>query len=297
MLGANVSPPRLHLPKVGIAGTRILRAGCVLALLVLIAGLCAALVSRPLGFRPVVVTSGSMGRSIPVGSLAITHRVSAGGIRDGDVIVVHEQVDGVQARPKMHRVVRVEHDGGSIVVSTKGDANPAPDPSLYVLPAKVDVVAFSIPFLGYLVSFLLTPAGWLLAVGLPGALACAFVLRRIWSGGDAARPVDLGARGLTLVDGGAPDDGVERESRELGGVTSPAHTVMPLSLRPTLMMTAVLLLAITTSAGAAAGYLMASRSTTSDGAGRAHAGGPVSYAAQRAPCYGRRVRCGPAVAP
>lgn len=267
MLGANVSPPRLHLPKVGIACTRTLRAGCVLALLVLIAGLGAALVSWPFGVRPVVVTSGSMGRSIPVGSLAITHPVSASGIRDGDVILVHEQADGVQARPKMHRVVKVEHDGASIIVSTKGDANPAPDPSLYVLPTKVDVVAFSMPYLGYLVSFLLTPAAWLLAVGLPGALACAFVLRRIWSGGEAARPVDLVARRLTLL-GGAPDGGVEHDGRELEGVASPARAVMPFTLRPSLMMTAVVLLAITTSAGATAAYLVASRSMTSDGAGR-----------------------------
>jgi signal peptidase I len=209
-----------------------------------------------------------MGHSIPVGSLAITHPVSAGGIRDGDVILVHEQVDGVQARPKMHRVIRIEHDGGSIIVSTKGDANPAPDPSLYVLPARVDVVAFSLPFLGYLVSFLLTPAGWLLVVGLPGALACAFVLRRIWSGGDPARPVDLPATGLTLLGGSTAAGDVEHESRKLRGATGPVHAAIPLSLRPSLMMTAVVLLAITTSAGAAAGYLMASRSTTSDGAGR-----------------------------
>ena len=125
-----------------------------------------------------------MGRSIPIGSLAITHEVGAAGVHEGDVILVHEQANGVEARPKMHRVVQIEHYNGNILVSTRGDANAAPDPNRYVLPARVDVIAYSIPFLGYLVGFMLTPAGWVLAVGLPGAIVCAFVLRRIWSGAD-----------------------------------------------------------------------------------------------------------------
>jgi signal peptidase I len=270
MLEANVSSAHLHLTSVRVAGARLLQAACALVLLVLIAGLCAALIPRPFGFRPAVVTSGSMGHSIPVGSLAMTHAVGAGAIREGDVILVQEEANGVQARPKLHRVVAVEHENANILVSTKGDANDAPDPNLYVLPARVDVVAYSMPYLGYLVGFMLTPAGWVLAVGLPGALVCAFVLRRIWASDDASRSAERSARGFLREGGAAAKRAIEHENRgrEGLGIMRLAHTLIPRVPRPSLVTIAVALVAITASTVAAAGYVMAPRPTTSDDGGR-----------------------------
>jgi len=270
MLGANVPSSRLHLTTVGIAGARLLQAVCALVLLVLIAGLCAALIPRPFGFRPAVVTSGSMGHSIPIGSLAMTHAVAADAIREGDVILVHEELDGVAARPKLHRVVGIEHQDGKTLVSTKGDANAAPDPKMYVLPARVDMVAYSMPFLGYLVSFMLTPTGWVLAVGLPGALVCGFVLRRIWSGEDAPRSAASSTSSFVRLLSAAPNSAIEHENpkRERPGTVPLPHTSISLAPRSSLTILAVVLVAVAASIAAAVGYAMAPRPTASDGGGR-----------------------------
>jgi signal peptidase len=270
MLGAHVAPVRLRLATVRVAGVRLARAMCALVLLVLIAGLCAALMPRPFGFRPTVVTSGSMGRSIPVGSLAMTRSVGADSVRQGDVILVREEVNGVAARPKLHRVVEMEQNDGSTLVTTKGDANAAPDPNMYVLPARVDVVAYSIPLLGYLVGFMLTPAGWVLAVGLPGAIVCAFVLRRIWSEGEGRRPVERAApgfapvRGLVLL-GDLDHDSSGQARLPIARLLRSMILMVP---RPSMLLIGVAVVAVTASAAAAAGYVMAPRAKASDGDAR-----------------------------
>jgi signal peptidase len=133
-----------------------------------------------LGLRAVVVHGGSMGDSIPSGSLVMARWVSADEVRLGDVILVQEQRDEGPAVPKIHRVVSLEPDGGNILVRTKGDANDTDDPKLYVLPNRVLTPAYHLEYLGFLVGFVSTSHGWLLMITLPGAVLCLLTLRSIW---------------------------------------------------------------------------------------------------------------------
>ncbi len=268
MLGANVPSVHLHLMTVRAACARLLQAACAIVLLVLIAGLCAALLPRPFGYRPAVVTSGSMGRSIPIGSLAMTHTVGVGAIHVGDVILIHEEADGVAARPKLHRVVSVEQDSGNTLVSTKGDANAAPDPKLYVLPARVDVVAYSMPYLGYLVGFMLTPIGWVLAVGLPGAIVCGYLLRRIWASEGASQSAERAGENLVALAGSTPTHERGRDKGQGPGIERLPGRFAPRIARPSLLTISVALVAIAASTVAATAYVTVPRPATSSDGGR-----------------------------
>lgn len=130
-----------------------------------------------LGYPALTVQGGSMGGSLPDGSLAITRWVPVDEVEAGDVIVVKH----ANATAVIHRVVTIEEQDGSFVVETKGDANPAADPGYSVLTGRVAMHAYTIPYVGYAADFLRTPLGWMLFVLLPIGVLCLRTLRDIWS--------------------------------------------------------------------------------------------------------------------
>jgi signal peptidase I len=152
-----------------------------LALLALV--LAAAAGSRALGYGALAVAGGSMGDSIPNGSLVFGRWVTADELEAGDVVLIQEQREDGPAAPRMHRIVALQDEGGNTVVRTKGDANDAADPTPYVLPERVLTPAYRLPYLGFLLALVSTTAGWLLLIALPGAGLCLFTLRSIWLSG------------------------------------------------------------------------------------------------------------------
>lgn len=120
-----------------------------------------------------------MGDSLPRGSVAIARWVEPADVQLGYVILS----DSVgQTQPKIHRVVSVEKENGQIVVQTKGDANETIDPGSYALSGRVAVHTYTIPFVGYVISFLSTLTGWLLLIALPAAFVSLMTLRDVWFG-------------------------------------------------------------------------------------------------------------------
>ena len=159
--------------------SRLLYAGLALALIAISAALAVAVVPRFLGYGTVAISGGSMEQSIPTGSLIIARWLPDEQVRVGQVIVAKEPGRAAIA----HRVVSLQTDGGNVLVQTKGDANPTPDPRPYVLPPRVLTPEHVIPYLGYLVLFVKTPLGLTFLVTLPATALCLYLLRRIWSGG------------------------------------------------------------------------------------------------------------------
>ena len=141
--------------------------------------LALVVVPNLLGYPTVTVQGGSMGNSIPGGSLAITRWVPADEVRPGDVILISHEGSGKSQ--KIHRVVSIEEQAGELVAVTKGDANAAVDPDLPILEGQVAVHTYTIPYLGYGADFLRTPLGWALFVLLPASVLCFLTLRDIWS--------------------------------------------------------------------------------------------------------------------
>jgi len=160
---------------------RLLYGAFVAALVVLAAVLAAAVVPRLFGYGTLVVQGASMGDTIPIGSLAIARWTAAEDVELGDVILIQEERDDGEASPKLHRVVSLDEEGGRVLAQTKGDANQTIDPKLYILPDRVATPALTVPYLGYVAGFAMTPLGWVFLVALPAAVLGLLALRSIWA--------------------------------------------------------------------------------------------------------------------
>jgi signal peptidase len=133
------------------------------------------LVPALLGYDRYVVTGGSMAGSIPRGSLVYERAEPVEHLRSGDVITyVH---DGARLT---HRIAWTGRDGqGRRLFTTKGDANPAPDPWRFTLPRDTQPVArFHVPLAGYALSALAIRALRMLVIGLPALVIALFAFRR-----------------------------------------------------------------------------------------------------------------------
>ena len=112
------------------------------------------LIAAPIlaGFRPVIVLSGSMEPTYPVGCVTYYKACDFSEIAEGDVITF-------QAGDSMvtHRAVKVNGLSGTVV--TKGDNNLSEDPNP-VERSKIigKTVKFKVPFAGYLVAYGRQPA-------------------------------------------------------------------------------------------------------------------------------------------
>jgi len=160
-------------------------AGLLAALVIFSLLLTSVAIPGLLGYPALAVHGGSMGDSLPRGSVAIARWVEPAEVQLGYVILA--EADG-QTQPRIHRVVSVDEENGQIVVQTKGDANQTADPGSYVLNGRVAVHTYTIPLLGYIINFLGTPTGWLLLIALPAAFISLITLRDLWFGDGNASP-------------------------------------------------------------------------------------------------------------
>ena len=131
--------------------TTILVAAVVL-LAVLLAGV------RVIGLTPFAVLSGSMEPAYHVGSLIYVKDVEPEAIEVGDPITFVLNEDLLVAT---HRVVEI--DAPNQHFYTKGDANDAPDAMPVHYNNLVGKPVFTIPYLGFVSSFLSTRKGMILA--------------------------------------------------------------------------------------------------------------------------------------
>jgi signal peptidase I len=116
------------------------------------------------GAEALIVTSGSMGDSMPVGSVAVTRLVDANAVAVGDVITFR----GPGARTSItHRVIGARHEGEQRVFATKGDANPAADAEPVRVSDRVHRVERVVPYAGQVVRFARTPAGGVALILIP----------------------------------------------------------------------------------------------------------------------------------
>lgn len=159
---------------------RIARGVVVVVLGVMGVALAALLVPRAFGAETLVVYGDSMGSAHPIGSVAVTRPVAPTDIEVGDVILVRQEHDGRAQSAVLHRVIEKIDDPRGPAVRTKGDANARADATTYRLPDRVPVATYGLPYLGYLLWAVQTPAGWVALVVLPAALVTAGALVDIW---------------------------------------------------------------------------------------------------------------------
>lgn len=179
-LGGNVRSPGDRSAETGVSGLRwrsrlsipfalkLRLAGSAAVYAVLFAAvgvLLAATLPAFRGFHTVTVYGGSMGESLPAGSVAVTQPVDAQALRVGDVIAIGGRRDGL---PVLHRIVAIDDTDGQRVVTTRGDANETNDPQPITVEGRGDRVVYHIPWIGYFLAFARTQLGLAMLVGLPG---------------------------------------------------------------------------------------------------------------------------------
>ena len=176
---ATAAPGPSTVVRVAAAGRRLGHLFLIGALLTLVVALSVAVLPRLVGYQTFVVQGGSMGDALPAGSIALTRQVPARAIAAGDIIVARGLEAG-RRQPTIHRVVAINDVDGQRIAQTRGDANNAADTEPLVLPQEVIRVAYSVPWVGYLVALLGTPWGWGLLFVLPVFVLCLAMLDAIW---------------------------------------------------------------------------------------------------------------------
>ena len=123
--------------------------------------------ARLFGLQVYAVLSGSMEPTYHVGSIMYVKSVDPGEIEVGDPItfVMNEELTVAT-----HRVVRIDTENRAFY--TKGDANNDPDAAPVNFNNLLGKPVLTIPYLGYVSSFVQSPPGIYIAVGV-GALLLA----------------------------------------------------------------------------------------------------------------------------
>ena len=144
--------------------------------LALLGLLLAVAVPKFIGYDSFVIYSGSMEPTVKVGSLLVAKPVAAENLQVGDVIVFRhpENPDTTIT----HRIAGIREENGERIFTTKGDASANPDPREVRLQGQVGKMAYTIPYLGYLVDFIKTREGALIFLVAP---ALGLGLTHLWT--------------------------------------------------------------------------------------------------------------------
>lgn len=153
------------------------------ALQVLLGTIVAAAVVQALlaliGYRSLIVRSGSMSPALLTGDVIVTHLVRPSSLRVGDVVTFSDQSrDGVLVT---HRVIEVSRQGRTYSFVTKGDSNTGVDEWTISEGGEVGRLTLRVPKLGFVVAAISSTATRVALIGLSLALLTMAIVRRIWS--------------------------------------------------------------------------------------------------------------------
>ncbi|WP_366923967.1 signal peptidase I [Metallumcola ferriviriculae] len=118
------------------------------------------------GYELMVVVSGSMEPSVPLGSIIVVKNGGYGFIKPGEIITF--RTGNTEPLLITHRVAAIKPDGSLV---TKGDANSAVDNVSVGLRDVVGKVSFTVPYVGYLAIFARSKWGGILIRTAAGVLA------------------------------------------------------------------------------------------------------------------------------
>ncbi len=122
-----------------------------------------------------IVKSGSMEPTIMTGGIVLVNEAPA--YKEGDVVTFTSTDSSI---PTTHRIVGTEVVDGEKMFITKGDANEERDASLVAKGDILGKVAFSLPFVGFILDFARQPLGFTLLVGVPAFLIIIDEITNIW---------------------------------------------------------------------------------------------------------------------
>jgi signal peptidase I len=133
-------------------------------------------VPKVAGYQMYIVLSGSMSPEFDTGSIAFVKETLPEQLVVGDIITFRSQSGSDSLTT--HRIVEVNREEGLRFV-TRGDANNVNDPNPVLAENVVGRVTGSIPYVGYVMSFVQTRQGLILLIFVPGVLIILFELGKI----------------------------------------------------------------------------------------------------------------------
>ena len=156
---------------------------CITSVLVALVVIVALLLvgARLIGLQVFTVLSGSMEPAYHVGSLIYVKDVDPFELESGDVITFMLDENTVAT----HRIVEVvpdEEDDSVVRFRTKGDANENVDGSLVHYKNVIGSPVFTIPQLGYVVSYIQNPPGTYVAISAGAILLLLVFLPDLFDG-------------------------------------------------------------------------------------------------------------------
>lgn len=111
-----------------------------------------------LGYKPMIVLSGSMETALYTGDLVFVKIVNPDTLKNGDIIAFRNEVDTVTT----HRIIDIVNKNGQEYFKTKGDNNNIEDSNLVSVEDIEGVYVFKIPKLGEALMILKEPRSLLL---------------------------------------------------------------------------------------------------------------------------------------
>lgn len=169
-----------------MGGKIILKVISIAAAVLVVAAAIVIAGPQLLGWRPMVVLSGSMEPVYPVGSMVYVRKVSPQEVKVGEPIAFYLE-DG--STVITHRVVRIDTQKQAFY--TKGDANQVEDGTATPYSRLIGTPAFDIPKVGYLASYLGTASGRIIMITiLVCILLIAFLPELLMKSGKTALKAD-----------------------------------------------------------------------------------------------------------
>jgi len=106
-----------------------------------------------LGYEPMAMKTGSMRKTIPVGSLVVDRPVAPSTLRVGDVISFRKPIGEIGI--DTHRIIKIMRSNGHVAYRTKGDSNPVADPWAIEYEKQMEAhrMVWHVPYLGYALLF------------------------------------------------------------------------------------------------------------------------------------------------
>ncbi len=148
--------------------------GILVALVVAFAILL--VVVRVAGIQVYTVVSGSMEPAYHVGSIIYVKSIDASDVKEGDVITFNLK----GSVPATHRVVRIDTENRKFY--TKGDNNECEDKSPVNFSDVIGTPVFTIPYIGYAVSFIQSRVGIYTVIGVAALIILISILPGLFDG-------------------------------------------------------------------------------------------------------------------
>jgi len=123
----------------------------------------------PWDLKPFVISSGSMGETVPAGSLVLTRPQET---YQKDNIVTYytnDQNGNRQKTPTTHRIIEIT-EGENLGYKTKGDANEDPDISITPHQNLIGKVIFHLPYFGHFTNFARSQNGLIFLIVIPATI-------------------------------------------------------------------------------------------------------------------------------